>query len=67
VSGTSVKTYTITEATNKTSYVAQQFGKIIEDVYKEGNNINRKNFEKALTDAKINNGWYNVPTTETDP
>ena len=65
--GTSIKTYTITESTSKTAQVAQQFGKIIEDVYKEGNNINRKNFEKALTDAKINNGWYNVPTTETDP
>jgi hypothetical protein len=43
------------------------FGKWIEEAYSEGRNADRINLEQALIDSDINNAWYNVPTTETDP
>jgi hypothetical protein len=61
-----VKSYVISTGEH-TKEVAEAFGAIIEDAYKEGNSANRRNLEIALIKAKINNSWYNVPSTETDP
>ena len=61
-----IKSYTIS-AGSKTQAVAEAFGKIIEEAYSEGHNADRRNLEQALIEAKINNGWYNVPSNVTDP
>ena len=61
-----IKSYTISEG-SKTQAVAEAFGKIIEEAYLEGHNADRRNLEQALIEAKINNGWYNVPSNVTDP
>lgn len=45
----------------------QEFGKWIEEAYSEGHNADRINLEQALIDSDINNAWYNVPSTETNP
>lgn len=45
----------------------QEFGKWIEEAYSEGRNADRINLEQALIDSDINNAWYNVPSTETNP
>lgn len=44
-----------------------EFGKWIEEAYSDGHNADRINLEQALIDSDINNAWYNVPSTETDP
>lgn len=62
----SIKDYSIT-AGSKNASTALAFGAIIEEAYAEGNNANRRNLEEALKKANINNGWYNVPTNETNP
>lgn len=44
-----------------------EFGKWIEEAYSDGHTADRINLEQALIDSDINNAWYNVPSTETDP
>ena len=54
-------------ATVETVSSPTDFGKWIEEAYSKGHSADKLNLEQALIDSDINNAWYNVPSTETDP
>ena len=67
INDTSSSTWNPEEISVEVTTSPTEFGNWIEEAYSEGHNAERKNLESALINSEINNAWYNVPTTETDP